>query len=120
MQRVVTYAEKIGLAFQIVDDLLDQTGDEAKLGKRVGVDDTHEKNTFLRFYSVEEAKYFADQLTQEAIKAARHIGPELVSGFFHVSAILRFMFIRSRHKLAFASDTFGKMMIGQLNKFFIV
>lgn len=69
MQRVVTYAEKIGLAFQIVDDLLDQTGDEATLGKRVGVDDTHEKNTFLRFYSVEEAKYFADQLTQEAIKA---------------------------------------------------
>ena len=50
-------------------DLLDAIGDEAKLGKRVGKDNTHEKNTFLCFYSVEEAKQYADRLTEEAIRA---------------------------------------------------
>ncbi len=71
MERVVDYAEKIGLAFQIVDDVLDRTGDEATLGKKIGVDAEHEKNTFLSFYTVEEAKFDAERLTQEAIRAIR-------------------------------------------------
>lgn len=67
MERVMTYSEKVGLAFQIVDDILDKTGDEATLGKNVGVDAEREKNTFLSFYSVEEAQYYADRLTKEAV-----------------------------------------------------
>lgn len=71
MEDVVTYAENIGLAFQIVDDILDATGDAATLGKNVGTDAEHEKNTFLSFYTVEEAQFYADRLTAEAIRAIR-------------------------------------------------
>ena len=71
MEDVVTYAENIGLAFQIVDDILDCTGDSASLGKNVGVDAEHQKNTFLSFYTVEEAQFYADRLTREAVEAIR-------------------------------------------------
>ena len=71
MEKTVLYAEKIGLAFQIVDDILDRIGDEKALGKPTGGDQEHEKNTFLSFYSVEEAQFYADRLTAEAIDAIR-------------------------------------------------
>lgn len=71
MADVVTYAENIGLAFQIVDDILDRTGDAEMLGKNIGGDEEHQKSTFLSFYSVEEAQFYADRLTQEAISAIR-------------------------------------------------
>lgn len=71
MEDVVTYAENIGLAFQIVDDVLDRVGDSKELGKNTGSDDANEKNTFLSFYSVDEAKFYAERLTQEAIAAIR-------------------------------------------------
>ena len=71
MADVVTYAENIGLAFQIVDDILDATGDSAALGKNVGVDAERNKNTFLSFYSVEEAQFYANRLTEEAVSAIK-------------------------------------------------
>jgi geranylgeranyl pyrophosphate synthase len=71
MQDVVTYAENIGLAFQIVDDILDCTGSAEELGKNVGVDAEHQKNTFMSFYSVKEAQYYADRLTEEAVQALK-------------------------------------------------
>ena len=71
MEDVITYAENIGLAFQIVDDILDRTGDAEALGKNVGVDAEHEKNTFLSFYTIEEAQFYADRLTSEAVRSIR-------------------------------------------------
>lgn len=71
MRDVVTYAENIGLAFQIVDDILDATGDADMLGKNVGVDAAHKKSTFLSFYSIEEARFYAETLTREATDALR-------------------------------------------------
>ena len=71
MEDVVTYAENIGLAFQIVDDILDATGDSEALGKNVGVDAERNKNTFLSFYSVEEAQFYADRLTRDAVSAIK-------------------------------------------------
>ena len=71
MEDVVTYAENIGLAFQIVDDMLDKTGDVSLLGKNTGVDEERQKNTFLSFYSLEEARFYASQLTQRAVDAIR-------------------------------------------------
>lgn len=71
MESVVTYAENIGLAFQIIDDILDCTGDEALLGKAIGSDAANQKTTFLSFYTVEEARFYAERLTNEAIRAIR-------------------------------------------------
>ena len=71
MQDVVTYSENIGLVFQIIDDILDATATEEQLGKSVGGDKKHKKNTFLNFYSVEEANFYAEQLTREAVSAIK-------------------------------------------------
>ena len=60
------YARYIGLAFQIVDDVLDVTGDEAELGKATGKDEKAGKKTFLHYFSVEEAMQYAYELTERA------------------------------------------------------
>ena len=65
------YAENLGIAFQIVDDILDVTSDEATLGKRVHVDEEHHKNTFLSFCTEEEAWLYAERLTADACRAIR-------------------------------------------------
>ena len=69
MEAVVMYAENIGLTFQIIDDILDCTGDAELLGKAVGMDAERQKTTFMSFYSVDEARFYAERLTEEAIRA---------------------------------------------------
>ena len=64
---VACYARKIGLAFQVIDDLLDLMGDEATVGKTLSSDAENDKTTFLTFFSADEAKAYADTLTDEAI-----------------------------------------------------
>ena len=66
-QRLLSYAEKIGLAFQVIDDILDVTATEEELGKSVGSDADSNKTTFLSFYEIDGAKAFAERLTAEAI-----------------------------------------------------
>ncbi len=61
------YAERIGLAFQVIDDILDVTSTPEILGKSVGGDAEHNKNTFLSFSTIEEAESYADRLTREAV-----------------------------------------------------
>ena len=61
------YAERIGLAFQVIDDILDATSTPEALGKSVGGDADHHKNTFLSFKSVPEAEAYAAGLTEEAV-----------------------------------------------------
>ncbi len=68
-QAATKYAENIGLAFQIIDDILDVEGDEEKLGKPIGSDKEQGKVTFMSYYSTEEAKKVAEELTKEAILA---------------------------------------------------
>ena len=62
----VRYAEKIGLTFQIIDDILDVIADPAVLGKNVGSDASENKTTFMSFMSVGEARQYAAKLTTEA------------------------------------------------------
>ncbi|MBE6694239.1 MAG: polyprenyl synthetase family protein [Ruminococcaceae bacterium] len=71
MHDAVEYAERIGLAFQIVDDVLDATSTPDALGKSVGGDAALCKNTFLSFYSVDEAESYAARLTEEAVEHIR-------------------------------------------------
>jgi geranylgeranyl diphosphate synthase type II len=68
------YGRAVGLAFQIVDDLLDVEGDETKLGKRVGKDDGHGKWTYPRFLGIEGSRVRARQLADEAIAAIQPFG----------------------------------------------
>ncbi len=67
-KRVCAYARKIGLSFQIIDDILDVIGDEKTVGKTLSSDAENEKNTFLSFFSIDEAKEYAQKLTYEAIE----------------------------------------------------
>lgn len=63
------YADGIGLAFQIIDDILDVSGDAALLGKATHADAAQGKTTFMSFMSVEEAKKYAKRLTDSAAEA---------------------------------------------------
>lgn len=63
------YAQKLGLAFQIKDDILDVTADEKLLGKPVGSDAQSGKHTYVSAVGLENARAEAKKLTEEAIKA---------------------------------------------------
>ena len=61
------YAGKIGLAFQIIDDILDVESSEEELGKSCGSDSNHNKTTFMTYFDVEKAREYASELTAEAV-----------------------------------------------------
>ena len=63
---VKKYAQRIGLAFQVIDDILDVEGDEATVGKTLKSDAENQKTTFLSFFDVDRAKRYAQSLTAEA------------------------------------------------------
>lgn len=65
----VVYADRIGLAFQIIDDLLDVTGDPKLLGKNVGMDAKNDTVTFAKLFPYEEAFDKAATYTAEACAA---------------------------------------------------
>lgn len=66
-QRLTLFAQKIGLVFQIIDDMLDVTANEVELGKNTGSDADKNKTTFMKFFSPGEAREYSEQLTREAI-----------------------------------------------------
>jgi len=66
LENVTKYAKNIGLSFQIVDDILDIVGDEAKLGKKVGSDIDNEKSTYPSLIGLEKSKEIANELIAEA------------------------------------------------------
>ena len=63
------YAHAIGLAFQIVDDILDVTSTAEELGKPIGSDAENEKNTFMSLLGIDRCREAVDELTDEAIEA---------------------------------------------------
>ena len=69
MKDAALYAENIGLAFQVIDDILDATSDDITLGKRVHADERMQKTTFLSEMSVVEAYAYAKQKTETAVSA---------------------------------------------------
>lgn len=68
LERLTSYAEKIGLAFQIKDDILSEEGDEKVLGKPVGNDKELEKCTYVSKYGLDGAKDILEKITKEAIE----------------------------------------------------
>ena len=69
-------AGKIGLAFQIQDDILDVTSTTEILGKPVHSDEKNEKTTYVTWKGLEKAKEEAARLTEEAVEELRSIGKE--------------------------------------------
>lgn len=63
------YAYAIGLAFQIVDDMLDVTSTAEELGKPIGSDVDNEKNTYMSLLGIDRCRSLVEELTAEAIKA---------------------------------------------------
>lgn len=70
------YGYNLGLAFQVIDDILDVTADEKKLGKPVGSDNKNNKTTFVTIYGIEKAFAIAAELTNAALDALDELGNE--------------------------------------------
>jgi farnesyl diphosphate synthase len=71
-----TYGDRLGLAFQIADDVLDVTGDAATVGKAVGKDQSAGKATFVSLLGLEGAKARASSLIDEACDALAGFGDD--------------------------------------------
>ncbi len=61
------YALNLGMAFQVVDDILDVTGDEKTLGKPIGSDSENEKTTFISLYGIDKSYKIAKEYTLRAV-----------------------------------------------------
>ena len=68
LKKLTKYAENIGLAFQIKDDILSEEGDPKITGKPVGNDKEMGKCTYVSYYGLDGAKKELDKITQEAIE----------------------------------------------------
>jgi len=73
LEAITIYAEKLGLLFQITDDLLDITQTTEMLGKTAGKDERAEKATYPSFYGLEETRNLAKKVYSEAIEGLSKI-----------------------------------------------
>lgn len=74
LEQLTMYAEKIGLAFQIKDDILSEEGNELITGKPVGNDREKNKCTYTTKYGLQEAKNILEKITSEAIEIVEKHG----------------------------------------------
>ena len=68
------FGEALGLAFQVVDDVLDVTADSATLGKTAGKDEAADKPTYVALMGLDAAKAYADTLAAQAMQALADTG----------------------------------------------
>ena len=92
IERLSKYAEKIGLAFQIKDDILSEEGNPEITGKPVGNDKELNKCTYVSYYGLEGAKAELDNITKEAINELEIYGKK--AEFLRQLA----MYIKDRNK----------------------
>lgn len=76
IKQALIFTGAIGLAFQIVDDILDVTSTEEKLGKPIGSDSEKKKSTYVSLLGIEKSKEYAEELTNEAINALLYFGDD--------------------------------------------
>lgn len=91
LARVTTYGEKVGLAFQIVDDLLDILGSQEELGKSIGKDGNQHKATYPALHGIEESRRIASRLVQEACEALETYGTRAGT----LQGIARYLIVRN-------------------------
>ena len=76
MQHLQNYSEALGLAFQIVDDVLDATSDSQTLGKTAGKDAANNKPTYVTLMGLDYAQKAAKDLQETAIASLESFGPK--------------------------------------------
>lgn len=69
LKQLVVYARNIGMAFQIIDDILDIEGDSAVMGKQAGSDEANKKLTFPQVIGLKASKEYAKKLVSDALKS---------------------------------------------------
>ena len=74
LERLDHFAKRIGLAFQVVDDVLDAQSDTATLGKTAGKDARQNKPTYVSLMGLARARAFADELRREGLRALEPFG----------------------------------------------
>ncbi|MNF35639.1 Farnesyl diphosphate synthase [compost metagenome] len=74
LQALHSYARAIGLAFQVQDDILDVESDTATLGKTQGKDEAHDKPTYPALLGLDNAKAYALELRDQALRAVANLG----------------------------------------------
>lgn len=72
IEKLSIYSEKVGLAFQVTDDILNVEGDPIIMGKAVGTDEKLNKATYPSIMGLEKSKEFAGELIKEALLSIRH------------------------------------------------
>jgi geranylgeranyl diphosphate synthase type II len=77
LEALTHYGEKIGLAFQIADDILNVEGKDERLGKKTGSDLSRGKATYPSLLGLEESKRRAKELVELAVNAIGSFGPEV-------------------------------------------
>lgn len=88
--QLMKYAENIGLAFQIKDDIMDVKGSLEQMGKAAGSDAASNKSTYVTLYGVEEAEVLLDKAVNTAVDALECFGEK--AGFLKALAV----FIKDR------------------------
>ncbi len=86
------YAQAVGLAFQVVDDILDVTADSASLGKTAGKDAAADKPTYVSILGLDEARTLAERLRQAAHEAIAPLGADGA----RLAALADFIVLRDR------------------------
>ena len=89
--RLRTFGEKAGLAFQIVDDVLDVTQDSAQLGKTAGKDTASDKATWPAVFGIDQSRHDARQLIEDAFAALAPFGDAAE----HLKALAEFLTTRT-------------------------
>jgi farnesyl diphosphate synthase len=76
LDRLDRYAKCVGLAFQVVDDILDEEGDAVTLGKTAGKDKANAKPTYTSLMGLADARRFAEELLSDALDAVSGFGAQ--------------------------------------------
>ena len=75
LDRLDRYAKCVGLAFQVVDDILDEEGDAETLGKTAGKDKANSKPTYTSLMGLPDSRRFAEELLADSLEAISTFGP---------------------------------------------